>query len=109
MKHELGEICQAVSEMTGPLNIEDPIEKKEMDALFQASDGVKHAQARLAMVADRLLTAIVVEEVDKASPNHGNSLITQPAAMKLSYRFCLMAKTFNGVIPITESAAVTVL
>ena len=64
-KHELGEIYSAIGTMTGPLNIEDPIEKAEMDALFQASDGVKHAQSRLAAVCDKLLTAVTVPAAAK--------------------------------------------
>ena len=52
--------------MTGPLNIEDPIEKAEMDALFKACDAVKAAQGRLAACSDKLPTAIAVPAVANA-------------------------------------------
>ena len=49
------------------MNVEVPTEKEEVNALFQASDGVKAAEGRLAAVTDTLLTAVVVEAVVKAA------------------------------------------
>ena len=65
-KHELHEIYLAIGTMAGSLSREIPIEKAEQDALFQAGDAVRRAQAQLAVVAEKLLTAVTVEAVAKA-------------------------------------------